>query len=195
MLSLSFYPTEALKSLRSLRLINHPAGVRICANEQNCIQYDRRKSRNRIIHGSDFSHMFDLLLNLSSWDMLIINSCSLDFYGISAKCNFLGKNGVIEAKIVEIVIYGKIVLKYIAACYADLGRILFTSFMFSTFPRFVLPCPMSHLQKSESHAVLGREIWFALKSTSYIIQVIQGRRKVLRPCSVKLNISYILFQN
>ena len=125
MLSLSFYPTEALKSLRSLRLINHPAGVRICANEQNCIQYDRRKSRNRIIHGSDFSHMFDLLLNLSSWDMLIINSCSLDFYGFSAKCNFLGKNGVIEAKIVEIVIYGKIVLKYIAAYSADLGRIKF----------------------------------------------------------------------
>lgn len=123
MLSLSFYPTEALKSLRSLRLINHPAGVRVCANEQNCIQYDRRKSRNRIIHGSDFSHMFDLLLNLSSWDMLIINSCSLDFYSFSAKCNFLGKNGIIEAKIVEIVIYGKIVLKYIAACYADLGRI------------------------------------------------------------------------
>ena len=123
MLSLSFYPTEALKSLRSLRLINHPAGVRICANEQNCIQYDRRKSRNRIIHGSDFSHVFDLLLNLSSWDMLIINSCSLDFYGFGAKCNFLGKNGIIEAKNVEIVIYGKIVLKYIAACYADLGRI------------------------------------------------------------------------
>ena len=90
--------------------------------------------------------------------MLIINSCSLDFYGFGAKCNFLGKNGVIEAKIVEIVIYGKIVLKYIAACYADLGRILFTSFMFSTFPRFVLPCPMSHLQKSESHAVLGRDM-------------------------------------
>lgn len=123
MLSLSFYPTEALKSLRSLRLINHPAGVRVCANEQNCIQYDRRKSRNRIIHGSDFSHMFDLLLNLSSWDMLIINSCSLDFYGFGAKCNFLGKNGVIEAKNVEIVIYGKIVLKYIAAYSADLGRI------------------------------------------------------------------------
>lgn len=55
--------------------------------------------------------------------MLIINSCSLDFYGFGAKCNFLGKNGVIEAKNVEIVIYGKIVLKYIAACYADLGRI------------------------------------------------------------------------
>ena len=67
--------------------------------------------------------MFDLLLNLSSWDMLIINSCSLDFYSFSAKCNFLGKNGNIEAKIVEIVIYGKIVLKYIAAYSADLGRI------------------------------------------------------------------------
>ncbi len=67
--------------------------------------------------------MFDLLLNLSSWDMLIINSCSLDFYGFSAKCNFLGKNGVIEAKIVENVMYGKIVLKYIAAYSADLGRI------------------------------------------------------------------------
>lgn len=55
--------------------------------------------------------------------MLIINSCSLDFYGFSAKCNFLGKNGVIEAKIVEIVIYGKIVLKYIAMHSADLSRI------------------------------------------------------------------------
>ena len=123
MLSLSFYPTEALKSLRSLRLINHPAGVRVCADEQNCIQYDRRKSRNRIIHGSDFSHMFDLLLNLSSWDKLIINSCSLDFYGFGAKCNFLGKNGVIEAKIAEIVIYSKIVLRYIAIHSADLSRI------------------------------------------------------------------------
>ena len=67
--------------------------------------------------------MFDLLLNLSSWDKLIINSCSLDFYGFGAKCNFLGKNGVIEAKIVKIVIYGKIVLKYIAAYSANLGRI------------------------------------------------------------------------
>lgn len=67
--------------------------------------------------------MFDLLLNLSSWDKLIINSCSLDFYGFGAKCNFLGKNGVLEAKIVEIVIYGKIVLKYIAAYSANLGRI------------------------------------------------------------------------
>ena len=67
--------------------------------------------------------MFDLLLNLSSWDMLIINSCSLYFYGFCAKCNFLGKNGVIEAKIVENVMYGKIVLKYIAAYSADLGRI------------------------------------------------------------------------
>ena len=67
--------------------------------------------------------MFDLLLNLSSWDKLIINSCSLDFYGFGAKCNFLGKNGVIEAKIVKIVIYGKIVLKYIAAYSADLGGI------------------------------------------------------------------------
>ena len=47
----------------------------------------------------------------------------LDFYSFSAKCNFLGKNGIIEAKIVEIVIYGKIVLKYIAAYSADLGRI------------------------------------------------------------------------
>ena len=67
--------------------------------------------------------MFGLLLNLSSWDKLIINSCSLDFYGFSAKCNFLGKNGVLEAKIVEIVIYSKIDLKYIAAYSADLGRI------------------------------------------------------------------------
>ena len=67
--------------------------------------------------------MFDLLLNLSSWDKLIINSCSLDFYGFCAKCIFLGKNGVIEAKIVEIVIYGKIVLKYIAIHSADLSRI------------------------------------------------------------------------
>ena len=67
--------------------------------------------------------MFDLLLNLSSWDMLIINSCSLDFYGFSAKCNFLGKNGVIEAKNGQIVIYGKIVLKYIAIHSADLGGI------------------------------------------------------------------------
>lgn len=67
--------------------------------------------------------MFGLLLNLSSWDKLIINSYSLDFYGFSAKCNFLGKNGVLEAKIVEIVIYGKIVLKYIAAYSADLVRI------------------------------------------------------------------------
>lgn len=67
--------------------------------------------------------MFGLLLNLSSWDKLIINSYSLDFYGFGAKCNFLGKNGVIEAKIVEIVIYGKIVLKYIAAYSADLSRI------------------------------------------------------------------------
>ena len=66
--------------------------------------------------------MFDLLLNLSSWDNLIINSCSLDFYGFGAKCNFLGKNGVIEAKIVEIVICCKIVLKYIAAYSADLDR-------------------------------------------------------------------------
>lgn len=67
--------------------------------------------------------MFGLLLNLSSWDKLIINSYSLDFYGFGAKCNFLGKNGVIEAKIVEIVIYGKIVLKYIAIHSADLSRI------------------------------------------------------------------------
>lgn len=67
--------------------------------------------------------MFGLLLNLSSWDKLIINSCSSDFYGFSAKCNFLGKNGVIEAKIAEIVIYGKIVLKYIAIHSADLSRI------------------------------------------------------------------------
>lgn len=67
--------------------------------------------------------MFGLLLNLSSWDKLIINSYSLDFYGFSAKCNFLGKNSVIEAKIVEIVIYGKIVLKYIAIHSADLSRI------------------------------------------------------------------------
>lgn len=73
--------------------------------------------------------MFGLLLNLSSWDKLIINSYSLDFYGFSAKCNFLGKNGVIEAKIVEIVIYGKIVLKYIAAYSADLSRIYFASFI------------------------------------------------------------------
>lgn len=67
--------------------------------------------------------MFDLLLNLSSWDMLIINSCSLDFYGFSAKCNFLGKNGVIEAKIVEIVMCSKIVLNCIAIHSADLGGI------------------------------------------------------------------------
>lgn len=67
--------------------------------------------------------MFGLLLNLSSWDKLIINSYSLDFYGFSTKCNFLGKNGVIEAKIAEIVIYSKIVLKYIAMHSADLSRI------------------------------------------------------------------------
>ena len=67
--------------------------------------------------------MFDLLLNLSSWDKLIINSYSLDFYGFGAKCNFLGKNGVIEAKIVGIIMCGKIVLKYIAMHSADLSRI------------------------------------------------------------------------
>lgn len=55
--------------------------------------------------------------------MLIINSCSLDFYGFSAKCNFLGKNGVIEAKIVEIVMCSKIVLNCIAIHSADLGGI------------------------------------------------------------------------
>lgn len=162
MLSLSFYPTEALKSLRSLRLINHPAGVRICANEQNCIQYDRRKSRNRIIHGSDFSHVFDLLLNLSSWDMLIINSCSLDFYGFSAKCNFLGKNGVIEAKIVEIVIYGKIVLKYIAAYSADLGRILFTS----SFPISAICFTLSNVSFAKRRKLrsFGHRDIFCIKS-------------------------------
>ena len=88
-------------SLWCLRLINHEAGIGVCADKHDCVQKKGEEGGKLEIHGFEFCHGFISILyvlGLFSSLICIIKYPSLYFYSSDTRCKFDVKNGVKQEK-------------------------------------------------------------------------------------------------